>query len=112
MKSFINRCFYSQNYTKRLLTGIQPTGELHIGNYLGSITNMLKYQADPAYAERYLMVADYHSLTTAFTYDHSKITYNYGIGRDSFQMAKILLAAGIDPSKMCLFIQSQVPSHC
>jgi|LakMenEpi03Aug12_release.lakeMendotaPanAssembly.Ray.scaffolds.fasta_scaffold3772287_1 tryptophanyl-tRNA synthetase len=76
MLSFTNRYFYSQPHIKRLLTGIQPTGELHIGNYLGSITNMLKYQADPSYAERYLMIADYHSLTTAFTYNHSKITYN------------------------------------
>jgi len=51
MQSFISRYYCAQHHhTKRLLTGIQPTGELHIGNYLGSITNMLKYQADPAYA--------------------------------------------------------------
>lgn len=58
------------------------------------------------------MIADYHSLTTNFTYDHSKINYNHSIGQNSFQMAKLLIAAGIDLSKMCLFIQSQVPAHC
>jgi len=52
------------------------------------------------------MIADYHSLTTAFQYDHDKITYNSMIGKDSFKMAKILISSGIRKDKMCLFIQS------
>jgi tryptophanyl-tRNA synthetase len=57
------------------------------------------------------MIADYHSLTTALTYDHNIISYNENVGRDSIQMAKVLLSSGIDKEKMCLFIQSQVPQH-
>jgi len=42
------------------------------------------------------MIADYHSLTTAFTYDHSDVKYNNQIGKDTLQMAKVLLSSGID----------------
>lgn len=42
------------------------------------------------------MIADYHSLTTALTYDHNNITFNENIGKDSLQMAKVLLSSGID----------------
>lgn len=94
-----------------LLTGIQPTGNLHIGNYLGSVTNMLRLQEDDLFSERYLMIADYHSLTTAFTYEHSSVKFNTQIGKDTLEIAKILLASGVDPNKMCLFVQSQVPAH-
>ena len=112
MRVNIRSFLFSQIKTNILLTGIQPTGELHIGNYLGSVTNMLKLQQNPNFEQKYLMIADYHSLTTNFTYDHSKINYNHSIGQNSFQMAKLLIAAGIDLNKMCLFIQSQVPAHC
>jgi tryptophanyl-tRNA synthetase len=94
-----------------LLTGIQPTGNLHIGNYLGSVTNMLQLQNSELYAQRYLMIADYHSLTTAFSYEHSTIKFNSQIGADTLEIAKVLLASGVDTSKMCLFVQSQVPAH-
>ena len=57
------------------------------------------------------MIADYHSLTTGISSEHSKIAFNNQIGKDTLNMAKILLASGIDPQKMCLFVQSQVPSH-
>jgi tryptophanyl-tRNA synthetase len=66
-----------------LLTGIQPTGNLHIGNYLGSVTNMLQLQNSELFSERYLMIADYHSLTTASTYEHSSIKFNNQIGKDT-----------------------------
>ena len=55
---------------------------------------------------RYLMIADYHSLTTCLTHEHAKIKYNNSIGKDTFSMAKVLLASGIDPKKMCIFVQS------
>lgn len=49
MRVLNSRALLSQTKKNTLLTGIQPTGELHIGNYLGSVTNMLKYQKDPSY---------------------------------------------------------------
>jgi tryptophanyl-tRNA synthetase len=112
MRVLATRHFLSQTRPNVLLTGIQPTGELHIGNYLGSVINMLKYQEDNTYQRKYLMIADYHSLTTATIYEHSKISFNNSIGKDTLEMAKVLLASGVDPDKMCLFVQSQVPAHC
>lgn len=112
LRAINSRIYFSQVKPNILLTGIQPTGELHIGNYLGSVINMLKYQRDSTYQQRYLMVADYHSLTTALVYDHSKISFNSKIGQDTISMAKVLLASGVDTSKMCLFVQSQVSAHC
>lgn len=94
-----------------LLTGIQPTGDLHIGNYLGAVINMLKLQDSPQYAQRYLMIADYHSLTTAFAQDHGTTKYAGKIGYDSLHMAKVLLGSGVRPESMCLFVQSQVSAH-
>lgn len=57
------------------------------------------------------MLADYHSLTVALNYDHSVMSFNNAIGSDSFKMAKTLLACGVDPEKITLFVQSQVPQH-
>lgn len=111
MRLFLTKAFYSSSRRNILLTGIQPTGHLHIGNYLGSVANMLKLQESPDFTQKYLMIADYHSLTTAFSYDHNNISYNSSIGKDTFEMAKILLSSGIDKEKMCLFVQSQVPQH-
>jgi tryptophanyl-tRNA synthetase len=112
MRVLISRSLFSQTKQNTLLTGIQPTGEIHIGNYLGSVTNMLKYQKDPSYERKYLMIADFHSLTTSLAYEHSTISFNERIGADTLSMAKVLLASGVDPAKMCLFVQSQVPAHC
>lgn len=64
----ICRQSFCQAKRSTLLTGIQPTGDLHIGNFLGSVTNMLKLQQDPSYHRKYLMIADFHSLTTALAY--------------------------------------------
>lgn len=58
------------------------------------------------------MIADYHSLTTALSHEHAKLTFNNQIGKDTFFMAKLLLASGVDHKKMCLFVQSQVSAHC
>ncbi|OGG57804.1 tryptophan--tRNA ligase [Candidatus Kaiserbacteria bacterium RIFCSPHIGHO2_01_FULL_56_24] len=85
---------------QRLLTGLQPSGALHIGNYFGA----LKPFAD-MYAgyESYLMVVDYHALTSLK--DASELRKNiYGVVRD-------YLAVGIDPSKATIFQQSQVAEH-
>lgn len=66
------------------MTGLQPTGSLHLGNYFGSVLNVLKYQQNPEFSKRYLFIADLHSLTTAFTSEHDSIVYKGNIGKDSF----------------------------
>lgn len=87
---------------KRVLSGIRATGRLHIGNYLGAVKGMLTLQKDPKYETLY-MVADLHSLTTPYDpKEHRKATK---------EVVLDYLAAGIDPKKSTLFIQSQVPEH-
>jgi tryptophanyl-tRNA synthetase len=87
---------------KRVLSGIRATGRLHLGNYLGAVLGMVELQESGAY-EAYYMVADLHTLTTPFE-----------PGELQKQIREVVLdylAAGIDPSKSTLFIQSQVPAH-
>ena len=84
----------------RILSGIQPSGELHVGNYLGAVKNWVELQ------ERYesiFFVADYHAITQP--YDPALLR------RRRREMAASLLAAGIDPAKATLFMQSDVPEH-
>ena len=84
----------------RVFSGIQPSGELHIGNYLGAIRNWVQLQ------DRYetiVCIVDYHAITGA--YDPETLR------RRRREMAVSLLAAGIDPAKATLFVQSQVPEH-
>ena len=80
-----------------LLTGLQTTGSLHLGNYFGSVLNVLKYQENNSFNKRFVFIADLHSLTTAFTAEHDSIVYNNQIGKDSFNMMKTLLACGLNP---------------
>ena len=85
---------------QRILSGIKPSGKLHIGNYLGAVKNFLELQKsyDCCY-----MVADMHSLTE-----------NYKPGEKRQQILDLvtdLLAIGIDPEKSVLFVQSQLPEH-
>lgn len=86
---------------KRVLSGMQSTGKLHIGNYHGALEHWVKLQDDYTC---YFFVANYHSLTTL--YQDSKEVYE-----NSFQVAIDFLSAGIDPQKSVLFIQSLVPEH-
>ena len=58
------------------------------------------------------MIADYHALTTAITNQHGSISINQRLASDTLSMARLLIASGIDPKKMCIFVQSQVPAHC
>jgi len=85
---------------KRLFTGLQPSGALHIGNYFGA----LKPFADTyATYESYLMVADLHALTS----QKNPST----LRADIFGVVRSYLAAGIDPQKSVIFQQSQVQEH-
>lgn len=85
---------------KRVLSGIQPTGEMHIGNYFGAIKNWANIQDK---YECVYGVVDLHAMTMA--YDPEVLRKN------TFQMAADLLACGIDPEKAIVFIQSLVPEH-
>lgn len=84
----------------RIFSGIQPSGELHIGNYLGAVKNWVQLQDQ---FESFFCVVNYHAITA--TYQPADLE------RRTHEMAIGLLAAGIDPAKATLFIQSQVPEH-
>ncbi len=84
----------------RIFSGIQPSGELHIGNYLGAVRNWVSLQHQ---YESIICIVDYHAITVA---------YDAGLLRERrTAMAIGLLAAGLDPAKMTLFVQSMVPEH-
>jgi tryptophanyl-tRNA synthetase len=84
----------------RIFSGIQPTGELHIGNWLGAVRNWVELQADN---ETIFCVVDLHAITGG-----ANAASLAGRTRD---MALSLLAAGIDPGRAILFVQSHVPEH-
>lgn len=87
---------------KIILTGDRPTGNMHIGHYVGSIANRLKLQEEGDFDKFYIMIADTQALTdNADNVDKVK--------NNIIQVALDYLAAGIDPSKVNIFIQSQVP---
>jgi tryptophanyl-tRNA synthetase len=86
--------------TSRIFSGIQPSGELHIGNYLGAVKNWVALQRE---YESIFCVVDYHAITVQYApEDLRRRTRDMGIS---------LLAAGIDPSVCTLFVQSTVPEH-
>jgi tryptophanyl-tRNA synthetase len=88
-------------YADRVLSGMRPTGSLHLGHYHGVLKNWLKLQHE---YECLFFVADWHALTTH--YDNP-----LGIEQATWEMVIDWLAAGVDPSKATLFIQSQVIEH-
>ena len=89
------------NDYSRILSGMRPTGSLHIGHYHGAIKNWIKLQYEH---ECYFMVADLHALTTS--YDNTK-----DIEENIYSMVIDWLACGVDPSQAIIFIQSHVPEH-
>jgi tryptophanyl-tRNA synthetase len=82
---------------------MRPTGKLHLGNYMGALANWVKLQ-DTAQYECYFFIADLHALTTDYT-DTSRIEPN------TLEVALDFLAAGLDPKKCTIFVQSQVKQH-
>jgi tryptophanyl-tRNA synthetase len=84
----------------RIFSGIQPSGELHIGNYLGAVKNWVRLQHQHT---TIICIVDYHAITVP--YDPEALRTRR---RD---MALSLLAAGIDPNVATLFVQSTVPEH-
>ena len=85
---------------KRIFSGVQPSGNLHLGNYLGAIKNWVKLQNE---YESIFCVVDLHAITVP--QDPEKLR------KKIIEVAKIYLAAGIDPQKSTIFIQSHVPEH-
>lgn len=85
---------------KRLLTGIQSSGDLHIGNYFGALKPFVDLYKD---YKSFLMVADYHALTSLRDPD--------AMGRNTINVVKDYLAAGVDPEKAIIFRQSDNPDH-
>ena len=85
---------------KRILSGMRPTGKLHLGNYVGALENWVKLQGD---YENFHLVADWHLLTTSL--DTSQIKAN------TVDMVIDWLCAGINPEKSPIFVQSEVKEH-
>ena len=85
---------------ERLLSGVKPSGKLHIGNYLGAIRNFLELQDE---YDSYFAVVDLHSLTEK--YDPKKKR------QEILDLFIDFLALGLDPEKSTVFIQSEVPEH-
>ena len=84
----------------RIFSGIQPSGALHIGNYLGAVKNWVELQHK---YESFFCIVDYHAIT--IPYDPADLRARTG------DMALGLLASGLDPAKCTIFVQSRVPEH-
>lgn len=87
---------------QNLISGIQPSGKLHIGNYLGALKNFVELQNKNEYACRFF-VADLHSITEDFNPAEKK--------QQVLDILASFIAAGLDPKKSLLFIQSHIPAH-
>lgn len=85
---------------KRILSGIQPTGELHLGNYLGAIRNWVEIQND---YDSFLFMADLHAITVP--HDPKVLAEN------TYKVAALYIACGIDPERSTIFVQSHIPAH-
>ena len=85
----------------RILSGMRPTGPLHLGNFLGALENWVKLQDE---YECFFIIVDWHALTTDYA-DPGPIRENI------FEVACDWLAAGLDPARSALFVQSRVKEH-
>src|SRR6266853_3853595 len=86
---------------KRVLSGMRSNGKLHLSNYVGALDNWVRMQDE---YECFFEVADWHALTTDYA-DTS------GVKQNSLEVALDWLAAGLDPGRSVIFIQSHVPAH-
>jgi tryptophanyl-tRNA synthetase len=87
-------------HSSRIFSGIQPSGELHIGNYLGAVKNWVALQRQ---YESFFCIVDYHAITVQYAPEDLR--------RRTRDMAISLIASGVDPSICTLFKQSAVPEH-
>src|SRR5262245_1783636 len=89
------------NSKKRVLSGMRSTGKLHLGNYVGALENWVRMQEQ---YDCFFFIADWHALTTDYA-DTSRVKEN------SLEVLLDWLAAGLDPVKCVMFIQSHIPDH-
>lgn len=85
---------------ERVLTGLQPTGVITLGNYIGAIKQMIRYQEE---YESFIFIADLHSITVP--------KENSNLSENTRNLVALYLACGIDPKKNTIFIQSENPYH-
>lgn len=85
---------------QRVLSGVQPTGTLHLGNYLGAIRNWVEGQSD---YENYFFIADLHAITVP--HDPQQLADN------TYSLAALYLACGLDPEHTTIFVQSHISAH-
>ncbi|RKY61785.1 MAG: tryptophan--tRNA ligase, partial [Candidatus Latescibacterota bacterium] len=85
----------------RILSGMRPTGRLHLGNYEGALRNWVALQED---YEMFCMIADWHALTTE--YEHPQ-----EVRKITKEVALDYIAAGLDPERVTIFVQSDVKQH-
>lgn len=85
---------------KIVFSGIQPTGNIHLGNYLGAVRNWVREQAEKV---NYFCIVDLHSLTVPQDPDNLRF--------QTRSLAALYLACGIDPEVSTIFIQSHVTAH-
>jgi tryptophanyl-tRNA synthetase len=88
---------------KRVVSGMRPTGRLHIGHYFGALENWVRLQSDPDY-DCFYFIADWHALTSDYA-DASAVAQN------TIEITTDYLAAGLDPNKSVIFQQSLVREH-
>lgn len=94
-----NQRFVGMDTTRKtVLSGIRPTGDLHLGNYFGALKNFVKMQES---YQCFFFIADYHSLTTHPTPENLR--------RNTRRVLANYIAAGLDPKKCALYVQSDVP---
>src|SRR6201994_4674430 len=86
---------------KRVLSGMRPTGKLHLGNYMGALYNWVRLQRE---YECYFFIADWHALTTDYA-DTSQVREN------TREVILDFLGAGLDPEQCTMFVQSDVKEH-
>ncbi len=91
----------SRERRRRVLSGMRPTGRLHIGHYFGALANWLRMQEE---YDCFFFVADWHALTTDYA-DTSQVRAN------TLEIATDWLAAGLNPERCTMFVQSAVPDH-
>jgi tryptophanyl-tRNA synthetase len=91
----------SSDSRKRVLSGMRPTGKLHLGNYMGALYNWVRLQHE---YECYFFIADWHALTTDYA-DPSQV------GENTREVALDWLGAGLDPEQCVIFVQSHVKQH-
>jgi tryptophanyl-tRNA synthetase len=94
---------------RRVLSGMRPTGKLHLGNYVGALKNWARLQHETNDAgsrkyECYFFIADYHALTTDYADPRN-------VAQNTLDVALDWLGAGLDPEICTLFVQSHVPEH-